>query len=247
VPVALDSAANGTRVATLTLHTAKSAPLAVRAQAGSVALASIVDPGDGLRLVHAGSSVIYQRLDALPRIRWASSAVVVPDAAERVRLLASGTLDDGTVVLDRGAASPASGSGSVAVTSDGTDSVGATVTASAAGYLVVADSDQVGWSASVDGKKAALVPADQGLVAVQVPAGTHTVALRYSSPDGGLGAYASAATLFALAGGVGAEIWLTRRGSTVMGELGRLRGRGRGDADVPTELGESDVLEDAGV
>src|SRR5206468_3454031 len=149
-----------------------------------------VDPGDGLRLVHAGSSVIYQRLNALPRIRWASSSVVVPDAAERVRLLASGTLDDSTVVLDSGTASDGAASGAAAsagaasdgavtVTSDGMDSIGATVTTSASGYLVVADSDQVGWSVTVDGKKAKLVPADQGLVAVQVPAGTHTVALRY--------------------------------------------------------------------
>ncbi|GAA1970967.1 hypothetical protein [Catenulispora subtropica] len=255
VPVALDSAAKGPRTATITLHTAKTNPLAVQAKAGTVALASVVDPGDGLRVVHAGSSVVYQRLNALPRIRWASSAVVVPDAAQRVRLLASGSLDASTVVLDSGTASTGAASdGAVTVTSDGTDSVATTVTASAPGYLVVADSDQVGWSASVDGEKAELVPADQGLVAVQVPAGTHTVALHYASPDGGLGAFTSIATLFVLIGGVGVETWYARRGQTVTWDLGRLRRRSRGVAsagsDEEPELGkpgDTDVLEDAGV
>ncbi|MFL6111167.1 MAG: YfhO family protein, partial [Catenulispora sp.] len=252
VPVALDPAASsGSRMATITLRTAQTKPLAVQAKAGSVALATVLDPDDGLRLVHAGSSVIYQRLNALPRIRWASSAVVVPDAAERVRLLGSGTLDDATVVLDRGAGLSGSASGAVAVTSDGTDSVAATVTASAPGYLVVADADQVGWSATVDGKKAQLVSADQGLVAVRVPAGMHTVALGYASPDGGLGGYASAATALALAGGLGAETWFARRGRTLTGDVGRLRWPSRGVVAVGAgpegDSEDADVLEDAGV
>ncbi|NUR60977.1 MAG: hypothetical protein HOV87_20290 [Catenulispora sp.] len=247
VPVALDSVAvHGPRTASITLHTAKTKPLAVQANAGSVALATVVNPGnDDLRLVHAGSSVIYQRLNAMPRIRWASSAVVVPQAAQRVRLLASGTLDASTVVLNSGtplagsgsgAAGTGSGSGSstgsVTTLSDGLDSIGVAVDATEPGYLVVADSDQVGWSASVDGKKARLVPADQGLVAVQVPAGTHTVTLRYSSPDGGLGVYASAASAFGLAGGVGVETWYARRGRVVTWELNWLRGRPRGTVAV---------------
>ena len=256
VPIALDSAAaHGPRTASITLHTAKTKPLAVQANAGSVALATVVNPGDdGLRLVHAGSSVIYERLNAMPRIRWASSAVVVPQAAQRVRLLASGTLDASTVVLNSGTPSTGSGTGTVTTLSDGMDSIGATVSATDPGYLVVADSDQVGWSASVDGRKARLLPADQGLVAVQVPAGTHTVTLRYSSPDGGLGAYASAATAFGLAGGVGVETWYVRRGRVVTWELHWPRGRSRGPVavgpgpgprpdlgKVGAEVGEADI------
>jgi hypothetical protein len=76
---------------------------------------------------------------------------------------------------------------------------------------VVADADQVGWSVTVDGKKADLVPADQGLVAVSVPSGAHTVTLRYSSPDHGVGTFVSGATAFVLLGGVGVEVWLWRR------------------------------------
>ena len=213
VPIALDSpASNGPRTATITLHSAKTQPLAVAALGGSPSLATVTDPGDGLKLVYAGSSVIYQRLNALPRIRWADSSVVVPDATSRVSLLASGMLDTSTVVLNSGAAlaapavlagpgadplppplrrlgAPAADSSSANATvatagatqspaerrGDGDqrrqDSVGALVNSPAPGYLVVADSDQVGWSATVDGKAARLVPADQGLVAVSVPAG----------------------------------------------------------------------------
>jgi hypothetical protein len=296
VPIALDSPAqNGPRTATITLHSAKTKPLAVEASAGSPALATVTDPGDGLKLVYAGSSVIYQRLNALPRIRWADSSVVVPDATSRVSLLASGMLDASTVVLNSGSAlsgptvlaaegsnagaavagsegvaaggsttagsaapgsagagpagssaaaaagssagssaasTAASSDGAVTVTSDGMDSVGAQVDSQTPGYLVVADSDQVGWSATVDGKAAKLVPADQGLVAVAVPAGTHTVKLRYKSPDHGLGGYASAATAFVLAGGVGMETWCSRRGRAAPWELAWMRSRARRAAVV---------------
>jgi hypothetical protein len=297
VPIALDSPAlNGPRTATITLHSAKTQPLAVAALGGSPSLATVTDSGDGLKLVYAGSSVIYQRLNALPRIRWADSSVVVPDATSRVSLLASGMLDTSTVVLNSGAAlaapavlagpgadssasaasspgAPAADSSSanatvatsgatqspaeraVTVTTDGNDSVGALVSSPAPGYLVVADSDQVGWSAAVDGKAARLVPADQGLVAVSVPAGTHTVKLRYKSPDNGIGGYASAATAFALAGGVGVETWCSRRGRSLPWEVAWMRSRARrAAAAVPggTESGDGDargpdVREDAGV
>ncbi|MEZ0115868.1 hypothetical protein ABH920_009910 [Catenulispora sp. EB89] len=284
VPIPLDSPAqDGTRTATITLHSTKDTPLAVQGLAGAPSLATVTDPGDGLKLVYAGSSVIYQRLNAMPRIRWADSSVVVADAASRVNLLASGMLDSSTVVLNSGSAltaptvlsapgsdsgtpagsasssasnsaagvagatgagavgSPPAGTpaaavaatsgivdgGAVTVTTDGLDSVGAQVNTVAPGYLVVADSDQVGWSATVDGKAARLVPADQGLVAVSVPAGTHTVKLRYKSPDNGFGGYASAATAFALAGGVGVETWCSRRGRMLPWELAWMRGRAR--------------------
>ncbi len=278
VPLALDSPAqHGPRTATITLHTDKATPLAVAAVAGTPALATVTDPGDGLKLVYAGSSVIYQRLNAMPRIRWADASVVVSNAASRVDLLASGQLDGSTVVLNSGTAlpaptllasgassgTPAPGSaaadsaaasatvagsasatvdGAVTVTSDGMDSVGALVDNPTAGYLVVADSDQVGWSATVDGKPARLVPADQGLVAVSVPAGSHTVKLRYKSPDNGIGGYASAATAFALAGGVGAETWCSRRGRSTPWELAWMRARARRVAAVqPGGVGAADV------
>ena len=141
----------------------------------------------GCALAYIGSSVIYERMNALPRIRWASQSTVVPSQDQRVAMLSSGTVADDAVVLSDPGPAASGQPAAVQVVQDGTDSITTTVDAQGSGYLVVADADQVGWQATVDGHQADLVKADQGLVAVNVPAGTHTVTLRYSlpQPDGG--------------------------------------------------------------
>lgn len=214
LPLAGESVPEGTPVtATLTLH----APTPLTIQTGDLGYGPVIDEitppeqPDGLRLVYSGSSAIYQRLNALPRIRFASRTVVVGDQRQRVRLLASGNLPDDTVVLSRPGPAADGRPGTVTVNSDGTDAIRTTVTAQGAGYLVVADADQTGWAATVDGRPAALVPADQGLVAVPVPAGRHTVALTYDLPHAHAAAWASvgvAVLLLLLAFG---DRWLIRR------------------------------------
>ena len=57
------------------------------------------------------------------------------------------------------------------------------VDAHGAGYLVVADALQQGWKATVDGRPAALRPADGAVVAIAVGTGDHVVHLWYD-PDG---------------------------------------------------------------
>ena len=57
------------------------------------------------------------------------------------------------------------------------------VDAQGAGYLVVADAIQQGWKATVDGRPAALRPADGAVVAIAVGTGDHVVHLWYA-PDG---------------------------------------------------------------
>jgi hypothetical protein len=194
VPLPADQVAAGTALtATVTLH----APAPVRIETGDSPAGPIVDSitpnaGDGLRMAYVGSSVIYQRLNALPRIRWASQSDVVGDQAQRVRMLSSGTLPDGTVVLSKPGPTASGRPGTVTVDTDGTDAISTTVHAQGAGYVVVADADQVGWSATVDGRTAPLVAADQGLVAVHVPTGTHTVSLRYDLPHAHTAAWVSA-------------------------------------------------------
>ncbi len=155
---------------------------------------------DGLRLVHAGSSVVYERATALPRIRWASGAVVEPDPAARVTLLASGAAPAGAVVLDGPGPAGPTGPADVQVVTDGFDEIAVDVDAAGAGYLVVADALQNGWSAHVDGEPAELRAADHGVVAVAVPAGTHTVSLSYDVASGGPGAWVSISTASALLG-----------------------------------------------
>jgi uncharacterized membrane protein YidH (DUF202 family) len=162
--------------------------ISLRASAGRVTLAAdgqghpalslVVGQDDGLRLVFTDGVLIYQRASVLPRIRWASFATVVADPAERVRMLADGIPSD-TVLLDT-AGPRASGQGANLRVPQGTGGqIRVEVDARGAGYLVVADAVQSGWHASVDGKPAAVVPADHALGAVFVPAGRHEVTLRY--------------------------------------------------------------------
>ncbi|HVV88080.1 MAG TPA: YfhO family protein, partial [Kofleriaceae bacterium] len=77
----------------------------------------------------------------------------------------------------------------------------------AAGVAVVLDAWAPGWSATVDGHPAAVERADLVARAVPVPAGAHTIDLRYRTPGLGLGALVSALALLNLA----LAAWLTRR------------------------------------
>ena len=147
---------------------------------------SVVEPsedGDRVRLVHADAgSAIYERLDALPRIRWASRSRVV-DIDQQVDTLRAGVPDD-TVLLDDGTAPRAEGGdGSVEILDDAGERIAVATQSTKQGYLVVADSIvRPGWAATIDGHPAPLVRADHALAAVAVPAGEHRVELTYTAP-----------------------------------------------------------------
>ena len=210
LPVAADTLAAGTRLtATFTWH--GSAPLSVQANAGAPAVSVVAGQDDGLQLVHVGTSAIYKRLDAQSRIRWASQSTVVTDQTQRMSLLTSGKVGANEVVLSADGPAATGAPAAVSVTDDGTDQVSATVNASGSGYLVVADQDQVGWKATVDGHSATLRAADQGVVAVQVPAGKHVVTLSLAPPHHTLGLAVSALSAVGLVGAVVGEWWWLRR------------------------------------
>ena len=80
--------------------------------------------------------------------------------------------------------------------------------AQGAGFLVVADALQSGWTVEVDGRRAELMDADHAGVAVRVPEGRHTVTLHYTPGGWRLGQVLSALTMLGLAGVV---IWDVRR------------------------------------
>jgi hypothetical protein len=213
VAVTADQVPAGTALtATITLHA--DLPLTIDATTGGrPAVDTITDADDGLRLAYVGSSVIYERMNALPRIRWASQSTVVPSQDQRVSMLATGKVAADEVVLSDPGPVASGQPASLSVLNDGTDSVTTTVDAKGSGYLVVADADQVGWQATVDGHRAALVKADQGFVAVNVPAGTHTVTLRYALPQQSVATWASAAVGLSLLAVPAGELWWERRRS----------------------------------
>jgi uncharacterized membrane protein YfhO len=101
---------------------------------------------------------------------------------------------------------PASGQpATVTVDKDASDQIAATVDAAGAGYLVVADAMlEPGWSVQVDGKKAALLPADAAMAAVAVPQGVHRITFSYHAPGQLSGAILSVlAALIMIGVGVG--------------------------------------------
>jgi hypothetical protein len=51
-----------------------------------------------------------------------------------------------------------------------------------ASMLVCSESNMSGWRATVDGRPARIVPANYAFRAVEVPAGSHTIRLRYRAP-----------------------------------------------------------------
>jgi hypothetical protein len=155
---------------------------------------------DGLRVAYAGDLIVYERTNALPRIRWAGTAEVEIEPLARLERLAEGTLPADVVLLSDDGPTGSGTAGVVDVRLDTPTSITVDVTAEGDGYLVVADAIQHGWRAEVDGRTADLVAADHAGVAVHVPDGNHTVTLRYRAPGQRAGLAVSAVTLVGLVG-----------------------------------------------
>lgn len=210
IPIdAQDVPAGTSLTATFTLNLGER--LAVRGTGLEPSVSSVAVADDGLELAHVGSAVVWERTTALPRIRWASSVYTESDEVQRVALLAAGAIDDDQVLLNE-EAPPASGAGAdVSIAQDLNDVVETTVNAEGDGYLVVADADQVSWQATIDGQPTELLPADQGVVAVAVPEGRHTVTLRYVAPYSNAGLWLSLFTAVLLIGVVVTDQLVQRR------------------------------------
>lgn len=185
---------------------------------GTIAVDLIRPVDDGLRLAYAGDMRIYERMNALPRIRWAGRAEVETDPNERLRILGEGELDDDTVLLSEPGPLGSGGDGEVDVALDAPTAVRIDVDADGDGYLVVADAMQTDWVATVDGEPAALVAADHAGVAVAVPEGAHTVELRYRPRGQRAGLALSGLTALGFVGALAAERLVkarrARRGET---------------------------------
>jgi hypothetical protein len=78
-------------------------------------------------------------------------------------------------------------------------------------WLVVAESWDTGWSATVDGRRAEVLPANSALRAVRIPPGVHTVEMTYSPSRFGIGAAVSLAALGLLVAGLLAALVRSRR------------------------------------
>ena len=160
-------------------------------------------------LMPAGTSIpgttnVYEQtgvaIAAVPDPRafaYAAGSVARADGPdEAIKILAADPL--GPVVVE--GCCPSQGSATVEVTRRDAGAIDLSVTAAQAATIVVQQSFQPGWEATVDGRPAEIMPANVLFQSVQVSEGTHVVTLRYRPAGVTIGAAASALAAVALLG-----------------------------------------------
>jgi len=136
---------------------------------------------------HAPPPLRIEDFSGLPRAVLAPEILVVP-ARDALRVAISPAIDPRrTVVLESGEPRPASpawsdAEASVRLVSRRPDRVSLDARLPAAAVLVLFDSYEKGWRATVDGTPAEVLRADGAFRGVRLPPGPHRVELSYSPP-----------------------------------------------------------------
>lgn len=148
---------------------------------------------------------VLENADALPRA-WIVHEARRVAPGEALGLLAGREVDPRTTALLEGplptlapARDPAADT--VSELSREPDRIRLRATTDAPGLLILSETWDPGWTATVDGEEVDVLLADHLLRAVPLPAGEHVVELRYRAPHQQLGLAISGVTLLALAGG----------------------------------------------
>ena len=165
-------------------------------------------PGDaagrGLRNVYGGSDgTVYQVDGGPPRASVVSEAVWVASSAEALERFASPTFDARQQVILEGRPSAVGGqpgpgvtpAGRVTWQDDRPNTVRLQATSPAPGWVVLLDSWDPGWRATVNGRRAEVLPANYGFRAVAIPAGSSTVSFSYRPTSVTVGAWVSALSI----------------------------------------------------
>jgi hypothetical protein len=152
--------------------------------ASHLALGTVRDENDGLVLAHVDDgALVWQRLNALPRIRWASSSDVLTSAYHATIGMAIRKTDPNHVMLNKQAPAASGAPATISVLQDSSGHIRVSVDAKGFGYLVVADAIQSGWKATIDGVSVPILPADRGLAAIPMNGGKQVLDLR-AAPQG---------------------------------------------------------------
>ncbi len=166
------------------------------------------------KLGHDGEAPIYENRGAMPRAYLVHEVAPAEDvqalAALRVdwRWLQERALaEPGDAARMKGAIAPAASGGKERVDflTDGADAITLKAAASSSALLVLTDSYYPGWRARVDGKPAAILRVNYAFRGVPVPAGEHTVELRYEPASFRVGLFLSLLALCSLGAGLGAR------------------------------------------
>ena len=130
-----------------------------------------------------GSAFVHRNPNALPRARLAGRPVYVATAAEGVKALeALGPESRKRLIVEdpsRSLSPSAEVSGTARIVTDLPELVVVETESPGPAYLVLADTFDPGWSATVDGTPAPIHPAYVAFRAVALPPGNHTVVFRY--------------------------------------------------------------------
>ncbi|HYH12077.1 MAG TPA: YfhO family protein, partial [Thermomicrobiales bacterium] len=127
--------------------------------------------------------VVYETQSALPHA-WIVHDVRSVEQGEALRLLVDGDVDPYRIALVEGSV-PAVGQGSegaadeAIVTRYGADTIVIETSTDASGFLVVSEINADGWQAYVDGEPVEIVQTHHALRGLPIPAGDHTVEMRY--------------------------------------------------------------------
>jgi hypothetical protein len=177
-------------------------------------------PPDFVRVAHQGSKTVYENLMALPRATVVGRYTVAPsDTAILDSLNAWSTTNEGLRRLEdhtflehdpKLTLGPTAGA-TAEITSYRLNDVTVRVRTPGPGLLRLADLWYPDWTATVDGRPAEVLKADDLLRAVPVPAGQHEVVFRFRSRAVRLGMIVSLASLAVILAAFGWTGWRARR------------------------------------
>ncbi len=141
-----------------------------------------------------GSYHVLRNRRVWPRAWMARSVLHVPNAEAALEAVA--TIKVGAVVIEgqERVPTPLAG-GRVSVVRYTPDRIELRAESTGPGIVVLSDSIADGWTASVNGRQATLLPANYAFRAVRVPAGISTVRFEYRTPGLRAGIWFSAASL----------------------------------------------------
>lgn len=158
----------------------------------------------------ANGIIVYENRDALPRAFLAGSAVAAENAEQAREMVVGDALDlSRTVVLEEapppsvpGPGGGDAGAGDVEITRYLPNLVEMRLRARRDCMLFLSDIWYPGWEAAVDGREERVFRADYAFRAVHVPAGDHTVVMRFRPRSGALGAAVSLTAALLIAAGI---------------------------------------------
>ena len=170
-------------------------------------IAAFVRDADlGARRPLTESIVAYENPHALPRAFVTYRASPAPSPDELLPLLARASFDPLSESFVEGPGLPADAGAprrgaAATIVRDDPDVVEIDATLAAAGLVVLADTYYPGWTATVDGVPAPILPTNHLFRGVPAPAGTHRIRFDYRPRSVALGAALSLLTAVALAVG----------------------------------------------